>query len=341
MLTGAQRIIVTGGAGFIGSHVVDLLAGAGHQVVVIDNLSSGSRRNLIRHLNPVAANGGSGTSIGQVALVEADVTDANAMHDLIVDADIVVHLAVACSRTSLNRPRLVHDVNATGSLNVCLAAHRNRCGRLVYVSSSKVYGSARSVPMAEDHPTVPTTVYGASKLAGEAYARAMHRVHGLPVVIVRPFNCYGPREPSRGVQAEVIPKFVLRTLAGDRPVIFGSGLQTRDFTWVEDAARGIVVAAERAAVGTTVNVGRGQEVSIRQLADKVLAILGRGGEVPIFDASRPGDEDRHCADVKRADRLMGWRPSVFINEGLRRYIDWVSTEVDAAEWLVYDAARNW
>ncbi len=332
-----QRIIVTGGAGFIGSHVVDQLADTGNQVVVIDNLSTGHRRNLARHLEPVAGNG----SCRRVVLVEADITDANAMHDLIVDADVVIHMAVACIRTSLNNPRHVHDVNANGSFNVCLAAKNNRVGRLVYVSSSEVYGSARSVPMTEDHPTLPTTVYGASKLVGEAYTLAMEQVHGLPVVVVRPFNTYGPREPSGGIRAEVIPKFVLRTMAGDRPIVFGSGLQTRDFTWVEDTARGIVASTTLAEKGTTVNVGRGQEVPIRQLADKVLAIFGRGGEVPIFDAARPGDVGRHCADVKRADRLMGWRPTVSIDEGLRRYIDWVSNQVDAVDWLSSDLCRNW
>ena len=277
-----------------------------------------------------------------MTLVEADVTDAARMHELIVDADVVIHMAVACVRTSLNHPRLVHEVNATGTLNVCLAASHNRVGRFVYISSSEVYGSARIVPMSEDHPTDPTTVHGASKLVGEAYTRAVHRTHGLPTVIVRPFNGYGPREPIWGKRAEVIPKFVLRTMAGERPVIFGSGLQTRDFTWVEDLARGIVAAAScDNALGATINIGRGQEVSIRQLAGKVLAICGRGDELPIFDPPRPGDVDRQHADVRRADRLLGWRPTVSIDEGLRRYIAWVETAHDPHGWLRHDQRRNW
>lgn len=338
MRVSKRRVVVTGGAGFIGSHVVDLLVDAGAQVVVVDNLTTGSRRNLARHLDVPAGN----AMDRPVTLVEADITDAARMHELIVDVDVVIHMAVACIRTSLNQPRLVHDVNATGTLNVCLAACHNRVGRLIYVSSSEVYGSARSVPMSENHPTDPTTVYGASKLVGEAYVRSFNCTRGLPVVVVRPFSGYGPREPNRGRRAEVIPKFVLRTMAGERPIIFGSGVQTRDFTWVEDLARGIVSAAlSDAALGATINVGRGQEVSIRQLAAKVLSIFGRGHEVPIFDAPRPGDVDRRLADVSRADRLLGWRPTMSIDEGLRRYIDWVSATDDAHQWLAHDERRNW
>ncbi len=333
-----RRIIVTGGAGFIGSHVVDLLVDADNQVLVIDNLSTGSRRNLAHHLDRSAGNG----TDRSVTLVEADITDAAAMNRLVVEADVVIHMAVACIRTSLNHPRFVHAANATGTLNVCLAAQHNHIGRFVYVSSSQAYGTARTVPMTEEHPTDPTTVYGASKLVGEAYVRAVSRTRGLPVTVVRPFNAYGPREPSLGTGAEVIPKFVLRTMAGARPVVFGSGMQTRDFAWVGDLARGIVAAtASDDAVGSVVNIGRGQEVSVRQLAEKVLVIFGRGGELPIFDASRPADVDRLWADVTRANRLLGWRPTISLDEGLRRYVDWVMTEVDAAQWLRLDQRRNW
>ncbi len=366
-----QRIIVTGGAGFIGSHVVDLLAANGNHVVVIDNLSTGSLDNLGRHLHGVngsetngsetngsetngkdtngsetngkGTNGDRGKAPGTVEFVEADIRDADAMHQLVADADVVIHMAVACIRTSLNQPELVHEVNATGTLNVGLAAHRNNVGRLLYVSSSEAYGTARCVPMAEDHPMEPTTVYGASKLVGEAYSLALRRTHGMEVTVVRPFNTYGPREPHRGLGSEVIPKFVMRTIVGSRPVIFGSGLQTRDFTWVEDTARGIcAVAAEDKLVGQTVNIARGQEISIRQLAEKVLAIFDRCGEQPVFDEPRPGDLDRHLADTTKATCLIGWQPTVSIDEGLRRYVDWVDEQgIDAERWLAEDSQRNW
>lgn len=336
-----KRIIVTGGAGFIGSHVVDILAANGNDVVVIDDLSTGSLGNLSRHLLDGHDNGAH--RLGTVEVVEADVRDADAMGRMVAHADLVIHMAVACLRTSLNRPEYVHEVNATGTLNVGLAVQRNRIGRLVYVSSSEVYGTARRAPMAEDHPTDPTTVYGASKLAGEAYSLSLGRTFGMEVIVVRPFNSYGPREPHLGPRCEVVPKFVLRTMAGARPVIFGSGLQTRDFTWVEDTARGIyAAAAEDALVGETVNIARGQEISIRQLAEKVSAIFGHGGRPPVFEAPRPGDVDRHLADTTKATRLIGWRPTVSIDEGLRRYVDWVVGQgIDVHRWLAEDAPRNW
>ena len=336
-----RRIIVTGGAGFIGSHVVDSLAAGGNEVLVIDDLSTGSRDNLRRHLHRDQPNGV--RPVATVELVEADIRDAAAMGKLVADADVVIHMAVACVRTSLSQPEFVHEVNATGTLNVALAAHRNHVGRLVYVSSSDAYGTARHIPMAEDHPTKPTTIYGASKLAGETYSLALRRSFGMEVTVIRPFNSYGPREPYRGPQSEVIPKFVLRTAAGGRPVIFGSGLQTRDFTWVEDTARGIcAAAAEDALVGEAVNIARGQEISIRHLAEKVLAIFGRGGELPVFDAPRPGDVDRHLADITKASRVLGWKPTASIDTGLRRYVDWVVRQgIDIESWLANDELRNW
>ncbi len=354
------RIIVTGGAGFIGSHVVDELATRGNHVVVVDNLSTGSKENLDVHLlqrvchesQQTGRNGlvGSAPAVsgpnppdGRVDLIQADITDADAMADLITDAEVVIHMAVACVRTSLNEPEVVHQANTTGSLNVALAAQRNSIKRLVYVSSSEAYGTAQTVPMAESHPTEPTTVYGASKLAGEAYARAMGHTYGMEVTVIRPFNSYGPREPHSGKRAEVIPKFVLRTMAGARPIIFGSGLQTRDFTWVLDTAQGIcAAAAEDMLVGRTVNLARGQEVSIRHLADKVLSIFGRGGEPPVYDAPRPGDVDRHYADTAQASVKLKWAPTVSIDEGLRRYIDWLDTQdIDLEQWLATDEQRNW
>lgn len=327
-----RRIIVTGGAGFIGSHVVDKLIAAGSEVVVIDNLSTGSLANLA-----------AATTTGSMRFEEADIRDASAMSDLVRNADLVIHMAVACVRTSLNDPVFVHDVNASGTLNVCLASQRNAVGRLVYISSSEAYGSAQYVPMDEGHPMDPTTVYGASKLVGEVYALAMQRTYGTDVTVIRPFNSYGPREPHEGKRAEVIPKFVLRTLAGDRPVIFGDGSQTRDFTWVEDTADGIIAAASAdKLVGERVNLARGQEVSIATLARKVLDVLGHPELEPVFDDPRPGDVDRLFADTAKANSLIGWEPSCSIDEGLGRYVKWLAGQgIDPLDWLQRETTRNW
>lgn len=339
-----RRIIVTGGAGFIGSHLVDILVDQGNDVVIVDDLSVGTIANLGRHFAQSAGGAINGHHrLSTVKLIEADITDADAMHEVVTDADLVIHMAVACVRSSLSQPEFVHEINATGTLNVALAAQRNGIQRLVYVSSSESYGTARWVPMGEDHPTEPTTVYGASKLVGESYSVAMRHTYNMDVTVIRPFNSYGPREYYTGKRAEVIPRFVLTTMAGARPLIFGSGMQTRDFTWVEDTARGIAAAAaEDALVGETVNLARGQEVSIRQLAEKVLTIFGRGGEHPAFDVRRPGDVDRHFADTTKASCLIGWKPTVSIDEGLRRYVDWlVDQGIDAQQWLEAQEQRNW
>ena len=328
-----KRVVVTGGAGFIGSHVVDLLLDKGNHVLIVDNFSTGKEANIQHHEgNP------------RVTVARADVRDLAAMVQLAQGADVILHLAAACLRLSLYDPETVHQVNSTGSLNMCRAALENQVQRFVYISSSESYGTANKVPMREDHSLNPTTVYGASKLAGEAYTGAFWHTYGLPIIIIRPFNTYGPREHYEGPSAEVIPRFVLRTMAGLPVIIFGDGTQARDFTWVGDTARGIVMAAEcDALVGECVNVARGEQVSIQELSSIVQASLKRTDLEPIYvPQGRPGDVYRHFADISKASRLMGFEPAVGIREGVTRYIDWVRDQnIDAGQWAIQDPAMNW
>src|ERR1700687_494069 len=281
-----SRMVVTGGAGFIGSHVVDRLAEQEHEVLVIDDFSVGREDNLRQHAhNPL------------VTVERADVRDVRVMSQLLRGADTVFHLAVQCLRVSLYDPLFVHDVNATGTLVTCMAARSANVRRFVYVSSSEVYGSAIYEPMSEDHPLRPTTPYAASKLSGEMYALSFSNTHGLPVIIVRPFNSYGPREHHEGSSGEVIPRFVIRALCDVRPTIFGDGEQTRDFTWVSDTARGIVRAGEcDELLGRAVNIACGEEVSIRRVAEVILSTLGRDQLGLAYEPARPGDVRRHFAD---------------------------------------------
>jgi UDP-glucose 4-epimerase len=221
-----------------------------------------------------------------------------------------------------------------------LAAVQSRTERFVYVSSSEAYGTARSVPMSEDHPLEPTTVYGASKAAGELYAQGCMRTYGLPVTVIRPFNSYGPREHAHGTSAEVIPKFVTRIMAGLPPVIFGDGSQTRDFTWVEETARGIVAATvSDALVGEAVNIAYGQGVSILDIAERLRGILGGGTETE-YDAERPGDVMHHYADTRKARELLGFAASIDIGEGLERYVRWVREHEDPVA-AAAESLRNW
>jgi UDP-glucose 4-epimerase len=325
------RILVTGAAGFIGSHLAERLAPA-NEVVALDDFSVGSRENLAE-----------AAALPNLRIVEADVRSRERMLELCAGVDVVFHLAISCLRTSLRDPERSHDVNAGGTLSVCRAAHARGVRRLVYVSSSEVYGSAETAPMSEEHPLRPTTVYGASKLAGELYALAFHRTYALPVCVVRPFNTYGPREPWQGARAEVIPRFLLQLEAGRAPVVYGDGGQTRDFTFVDDTVAGLVGAAEcDALVGDVVNVACGREVSIRRIAELLGELVAAGGIAPVLAPPRPGDVRRHYADVGKAKRLFGFEPRVPIEEGLARTVAWfrerrIASRVD----LEASGAPNW
>ncbi|OLB81346.1 MAG: hypothetical protein AUH96_00550, partial [Nitrospirae bacterium 13_2_20CM_2_61_4] len=273
---------------------------------------------------------------------EGDVCDDRALDRALAGAGLVMHLATRCVRLSLSDPEDVHRVNSHGTLRVLMAARRHGVRRAVYVSSSEVYGSGVRVPMAEDHPLEPTTIYGATKLAGELYTQAATRSFGLETIVVRPFNTYGPRAHFEGVYGEVIPRFTVRLLNGRRPVIFGDGLQTRDFTYVSDTVQGILAAAVvPAAGGQVLNLARGEEVTIRRLAE-LLAKAIDPTLPPEFTEARPADVRRHWADVGRARAQLGFTAHIGIEEGLGRYLAWFRAAYpDPAACLRDEVVRNW
>ena len=326
-----QRILVTGGAGFIGSELVRQLAASGHTIRVVDNLANGCRENLDGVLGQNAE------------LIVADVRDEGSMALLMRDTDLVFHLACLGVRHSIHSPVENHEVNASAALGLLHAARSAGVKRFVYVSSSEVYGTARTVAITEEHPTLPMTVYGASKLAGEAYTRAFWETYHYPTVVVRPFNAYGPRCHHEGDSGEVIPKFMLRCLAGKPMVIFGDGTQTRDMTFVSDAASGILAAGfSDASIGETINLGSGKEIQIRDLATTIAQVLGRPGAEIMHVEPRPGDVLRLLADSSKAEKLLAFEPTVGLRDGLARLRDWYTSQAKSPEELLQqEVVRNW
>lgn len=325
-MTGVR--LVVGGAGFIGSALSRLLAADG-PVRVLDNLSTGKRENV--------------ADVSSVELQVGSLLDRAAVERALDGVDVVFHLACLGVRHSIHRPVENHAVNATGTLQLLQAARARHVRRFVYTSTSEVYGTARHAPMDEEHPTWPHTVYGGSKLAGESYVRAYHRAYGMATVVLRPFNAYGPRSHHEGDSGEAIPKFLVRAMNGLPPVVFGDGGQTRDFTFVDDTALGIALAAERdEAVGETINLGSGREIEIRDLAAAVARAAGRPGLRPVHERPRPADVLRLAADSRKAERLLGWRAETPLEEGLARLVAWHAERgTDWAAALSEDVVFNW
>ncbi len=325
-------VLVTGGAGFIGSHLVDALVDAGCLVRVIDNFRNGKRENLAPAL-----------ATGKVTLIEGDIIDPAACAHALQGATVVFHLACLGVRHSLHDPLENHQVNALGTLNLLMAARSAKVSRFLYMSTSEVYGAALSFPLTEEATTWPTTVYGASKLAGEHYAAAYHTCFGLPVVRVRTFNNYGPRAHFLGDSGEVIPRFILKALAGQAPVIFGDGGHTRDFLFVRDCAEALITIAETdSLVGDLVNLGYGEEIRIDALAELILQALGRTELRPVHEADRPGDVPRLWVKPDKVRNATGFRPKTTPAEGLKRTVDYYKA-IFAADPHCLDKlqTRNW
>lgn len=326
-----KKILVTGGAGFIGSHLVDKLAQDNH-ILVVDDLSLGTKENL---RNAIAT--------GNVRIEKENICNFDRMNILMKDIDVVFHLAAQCVRKSFRDPQEVHDVNAGGALSLYRAALKNKVKRFVHVSSSEAYGSAITVPMNENHPLNPTTVYGASKLAGELYGIAYWRSYGFPVIVIRPFNTYGPRSHFEGPYGEVIPRFVIQILNNRSPIIFGDGKQTRDFTYVEDTASGMIAAGEEdRLIGEVVNIAFGKERSIHEVAKIILKELDRENLKIVYQEDRPADVRRHYADTKKAKKILNFQAKIPLEEGIVKYIKWLKEQkLDMKKALDQIKVKNW
>ena len=327
-----SRVLVTGGAGFIGSHLTDHLLALGCHVTVLDDLSSGDRANLEL-----------AEQTGRLRFIEGSVLDESVLASAITGATYVFHLAVQCVRKSIGKPLENHHVNATGTITTLEAARRAGVRRFIYCSSSEVYGNCVGERLNEDlAQCAPVTVYGAAKFAGEYYAKAYYQTYGLQTVVVRPFNAYGPREHDQGDLAEVIPRFAIRALNGLPPIIFGDGRNGRDFTYVTEIAAGIALAAEcDALLGRVVNLAYGRMITISEVAAAVVRACGRPDLSPEYINARPGDVIALQADTSRARELLSFRAAIDFEQGLQQYLQWFRGRHPDPSTLLEEHAQNW
>lgn len=299
-----MKYIVTGGAGFIGSHIVEAIAGS-HEVTVIDNFSSGKRENLDGFKN--------------VQVIEGSICDPGLLRDAFSDADGIFHLgAIASVARSVDDPASTHETNLTGTLNVLLAARDCGVKKVVFSSSSAVYGDEPTLPKRENMPPVPLSPYAVSKLAGEYYCSVFSDLFGLKTVSLRYFNVFGPRQDPLSEYAAVIPKFITRLLKHQAPLIFGDGKQTRDFVFVRDVVQANLLAMKGSKTGTF-NIGSGERLDLNTLASTLAEIMDIRIP-PIHEKPRSGDIRDSVSDISAAKKSLGFRASYSLDKGLRETI---------------------
>ncbi len=301
-----MRYLITGGAGFIGSHLVEHLVGAGQDVVVLDDLSTGHRENFA----PVRR---------RISFIRGSVADLSTCRRAMEGVDYVLHHAAVTSvQRSVETPLAAHQANATGTLNILLAAHEAHVRRVVYAGSTSAYGNPATLPNSETHVTQPLGPYAAAKLGGEQYCVAFHATYGLETVILRYFNVYGPRQDPNSQYAAVVPRFIAAALQGEPPTIFGDGKQTRDFVYVGNVVQANLLALRAPAAqaaGQVLNIGTGTSVSVNELWDRIRA-LTCVPVLPRYAEGRPGEVRNSVAAIDKARERIGYAPAVDFDQGL-------------------------
>jgi UDP-glucose 4-epimerase len=307
---GAGKALVTGGGGFIGSNLVERLLREGRAVRVLDNFATGRRENLV-------------ALDGAFELVEGDIQSYERVHNAVRGCEVVFHNAALPSvPRSIQDPLTSNAANVTGTLNVLLAARDEGVDRVVYASSSSVYGDSADLPKRESMPALPISPYAVGKLAAESYCRAFCEVYGLQTVALRYFNVFGPRQDPDSQYAAVIPRFILAFLANQAPMVYGDGEQSRDFTYIDNVVEANLRAAEADRVaGRVFNVATGRRISLNAMLDQLRRLTGKAIEAD-YVPSRAGEIKHSLADISEATEQLGYRPQVDFTQGLRMTFDW-------------------
>ena len=312
--------LVTGGAGFIGSHLVEELLRRGHQVRVVDNFSTGKRENVEAALKNARE---TAPHAPPPELITGDLADQDVARQAVKDVEYVLHQAAIPSvPRSVKDPVTSNRSNIDATLNVLVAARDAGVKRVVYAGSSSAYGDTPTLPKREDMPTNPLSPYALQKLVGEQYMQMFTRLYGLETATIRYFNVFGPRQDPSSAYSGVISRFLLALTEGEQPVIYGDGEQTRDFTYVANVVDGVLRAAEAPlAVGEVMNVATGGRISLNDLLKTLQTLTGSTGKAR-YEEGRAGDVRDSQADISKAERILGYRPLVALDEGLGRTLTW-------------------
>jgi UDP-glucose 4-epimerase len=317
-----MKILITGGAGFIGSHLCEKYVSEGETVFCLDNFENGDLRNIYGLITNK-----------KFKLIHGDIRDSNLLEKIMPRVDAIIHLAAQIHvERSIIEPKLTYDVNVLGTLNLLEVARRYDVEKIIHTSTSEVYGSARSLLMNEDHPLCAPHPYGASKIAADRLCYAYVQTFGMNICIARPFNTFGPKQKDHGYGG-AISIFTRRVLSGRPPIIYGDGSQTRDYMYIDDLVKAYdLVLKSNKSLKEVINFGTGKDVKIIDLANKIIELCDHKRKIePVHVAPRPGEIKQMIADYSKAKKLLGWEPKYTLERGLEEFVEWYKS-FKFAEW---------